>query len=139
MIALDTNILVRFFVEDATDLEAVKQREIAYQIMRYACYVPLTVILEMVWVLFSHYRLSKETIANILNFLLSMSNVMVQNADVVQQATSLFLKGMDFADSLHSLQVEDCEMMVTFDQKFVKKAKKFALNPPVNNAKDQQF
>lgn len=139
MIALDTNILVRFFVDDPSDLEAVKQREIARQILRHTCYVPLTVILEMIWVLFSYYKLPKSTIVDIINFLLSMSNVTLQNADVVQKATALFLEGMDFADALHSLQVEDCEMLVTFDQKFVKKAKKLALNSPVINAQDQQF
>ncbi|WP_295392723.1 hypothetical protein [uncultured Thiodictyon sp.] len=49
MIALDTNILARFYVDDPGDSEAVKQRPIAYEIITKLSnlFVPLTVILEL--------------------------------------------------------------------------------------------
>ena len=134
MNALDTNILVRYFVEDLSDSEAIKQRTIAKEIMRHKSYVPLTVILEMVWVLFSHYQLPKQTIVKILQFLLEMTNIEVENATDVKKTSELFLQGMDFADALHLLQVKSCEQMYTFDKKFVKKSRQLELSPTVIDA-----
>jgi hypothetical protein len=49
MIALDTNILARFYVDDPGDPEAAKQRPIARQILTesVSLFVPLTVVLEL--------------------------------------------------------------------------------------------
>lgn len=57
MIGLDTNILARFYVDDPNDLQAVKQRPIARRIMTESpqLFVPLTVILELEWVLRAFY------------------------------------------------------------------------------------
>ncbi|MFW2177977.1 MULTISPECIES: type II toxin-antitoxin system VapC family toxin [unclassified Moraxella] len=129
MNALDTNILVRFFVDDPNDTEAFEQRNIAKEIMRLPCYVPLTVILEVVWVLFSRYNLAKETITDILLFLLDMENIEVQESIAIKQATSLFLQGMDFADALHLCQTNHCDRLYTFDRKFIKKSLKLNTSP----------
>jgi predicted nucleic-acid-binding protein len=53
MIALDTNILARFYVDDLHDPESAKQRPIAWRILAdsSALFVPLTVVLELEWVL----------------------------------------------------------------------------------------
>ncbi|WP_201224050.1 hypothetical protein [Halochromatium roseum] len=53
MIALDTNILARFYVDDPGDPEAAKQRPIARRILMDSpsLFVPLTVTLELEWVL----------------------------------------------------------------------------------------
>lgn len=58
MIALDTNILARFYVDDPGDPEAAKQRPIARSIMTDSpsLFVPLTVVLELEWVLRAFYR-----------------------------------------------------------------------------------
>ena len=47
MIALDTNILARFYVDDPADPEATKQRRIAHRLLTESphVFVPLTVIL----------------------------------------------------------------------------------------------
>ena len=49
MIALDTNILARFYVDDPADPEAAKQRRIAHRLLTESphVFVPLTVILEL--------------------------------------------------------------------------------------------
>jgi predicted nucleic-acid-binding protein len=51
MIALDTNILARFYVVDQADPEAAKQRTIAHRLLTESpqVFVPLTVILTMAW------------------------------------------------------------------------------------------
>jgi predicted nucleic-acid-binding protein len=57
MIGIDTNILARFYVDDPNDPEAVKQRPIARRILTESeqIFVPLTVILELEWVLRAFY------------------------------------------------------------------------------------
>jgi predicted nucleic-acid-binding protein len=53
MIAVDTNILARFYVDDPSDSEAEKQRPVAKRILTESAdvFVPLTVVLELEWVL----------------------------------------------------------------------------------------
>ena len=52
MIALDTNILARFYVDNPSDPEAVRQCLIARRLLTNPpqAFVPLTVILELEWV-----------------------------------------------------------------------------------------
>lgn len=63
MIALDTNILARFYVDDATDPESAKQRPIARRVLTESrqVFVPLTVVLELEWVLF-YFHFDKTSI-----------------------------------------------------------------------------
>ena len=58
MIALDTNILAPFYVDDPGDPEAAKQRPVAYEVIARSpsLFVPLTVTLELEWVLRAFYR-----------------------------------------------------------------------------------
>jgi predicted nucleic-acid-binding protein len=56
MIVLDTNVLARFYCEDPEDPEAGRQRPIARRIVleSKALLVPLTVVLELEWVMLGH-------------------------------------------------------------------------------------
>ncbi len=62
MIALDTNILARFYVADPADPEAARQRSIAHRLLTESpqVFVPLTVILELEWVLRAFYGFADE-------------------------------------------------------------------------------
>jgi len=53
MVGLDTNILARFYVDDPEDPEAAMQRPLARRLLADtpALFVPLTVVLELEWVL----------------------------------------------------------------------------------------
>lgn len=122
MIALDTNILARFFIEDPDDLEAMAQREISRKTMLQPCFVPLTVTLEFFWVMKKGYKLDKKDIVIILNTLIGLPLITVEHASHLAITIGLFEKGMDFADAIHLTQSQSCKKIVTFDQKFVKKA-----------------
>lgn len=58
MIAVDTNILARFYCEDPADPEAKRQRPVARRVVveSPAIFVPLTVILELEWVMRGFYE-----------------------------------------------------------------------------------
>ena len=58
MIAVDTNILARFYCDDPDDPEAARQQIVAKRVMveSEAIFVPLTVILEFEWVMRGFYE-----------------------------------------------------------------------------------
>lgn len=122
MNAIDTNIVVRFFVDDPHHFNDIQQRHIALSLLRQNCYISLTVILETVWVLSSHYKLAKDDIYRALNLLCRLSNIYIENQPYLEQALDYYQSGMDFADALHLVQSTHCQIFYTFDQKFIKKA-----------------
>lgn len=122
MNALDTNLLARFFIEDTSDPEAPKQKAIATHVMSQPSFVSLTVVLEFVWVMRKGYLLPKETIAKVLIVLCETPHITVERSGYIEEATKLFLQGMDFADALHLLQANTCDRFYTFDKRLVKKS-----------------
>ena len=134
MIAVDTNILARFYCDDPTDTEARRQRPAARRIMvaSASLFVPLTVVLELEWVMRGFYELPPEEFCRAVEHLLGMPHVTVERWEAVRDAMALHLRGLDFADALHWACSAGCERMVTFDDRgFVRRAKRLALTPEV--------
>jgi predicted nucleic acid-binding protein len=79
MIGLDTNILARFYVDDPGDPEAAKQRPIARRVIAEspALFVPLTVILELEWVLRAFYGFERSDFIRVVEHLMGLPNVTV--------------------------------------------------------------
>ena len=74
MIAVDTNILARYYVDDPADVEAAGQRRRAERVMRDTehVFVPLTVVLELTWVLRSFYAFGAADCARAIEHLVGM-------------------------------------------------------------------
>ena len=86
MRAVDTNVLVRAFVQDD---EAQAQRAEAF-LGAEPVYVPVTVVLELEWVLRSRYGYSVQAIANTIEKLAILDNVVIgEQAAVVSAAKKL--------------------------------------------------
>jgi predicted nucleic-acid-binding protein len=119
MIALDTNILVRFLVDD--DLV---QADIANVLVNHheGIFIAKTTLLELEWVLRHVYQIDKKTLATGLTSLLGLPNVTVESVSQVAQAIEDFAKGMDFADALHLASTQGEMFTYTFDKKFAKLA-----------------
>ena len=120
MIALDTNILARLLLaDDAAQLARVKTllgKKQSYS-------APITVMLELVWVLEANDCTPLE-IERGINLLLGLANFQPANPQELKQALAWYANGMDFADALHLALSHDAKQLVTFDKKFVKLAKK---------------
>lgn len=128
MIALDTNILARLVTND----DPVQARQSAALIdSGNAFFVPLTVMLELEWVLRGAYALDKPAIARSFEALLSIRNVSFERRDEIQQALQHYQSGFDFADALHHGSATGCKALATFDEKFKKMAVKAKLKPLV--------
>ena len=101
MRALDTNVLARFFVDDADDPQAVKQRPAAVAALAQRSFVSVTVLLELEWVMRGFYELPRRDICRVLRALASIEHIALEDRDAVLVAVDSFAKGLDFADALH--------------------------------------
>lgn len=140
MIAVDTNILARFYVDDPNDPEADRQRPIARAIMTDSpsLFVPLTVVLELEWVLRAFYRFEPAQIVHVLEHLLGLGHVNTEESERVAAALPLTADGMDFADALHLTGSQHCEALYTFDdRRFARRARRLGCAPPVQVPTDE--
>ncbi|HQV23486.1 MAG: type II toxin-antitoxin system VapC family toxin [Moraxellaceae bacterium] len=134
MNGLDTNILARYYIEDAGDEESLKQRRLAQKIIETG--VPLmvckTVILELEWVMRGYYEFSAHAISTVFEHLLSLGHLHIEDRAAVQKALVYYQAGLDFADALHHASYQSCANMLSFDdRRFARRVKKMALLPPV--------
>jgi len=82
MIGIDTNILARFYCNDPDDPEALRQRPIARRAMREsnALFVPLTVVLELAWVMRAFYETDAAAFCDVVTHSIGISHVVVERA-----------------------------------------------------------
>jgi len=135
MIALDTNILARFYVDDPADPEAAKQRPIARRILSESpqVFVPLTVILELEWVLRAFYGFAAADFVRVVKHLLGLVNVSVEEWSRISDALVWHAEGLEFADALHLLASSHCTEFMSFDdRRFARRAKRLGVRPAVS-------
>ena len=135
MIALDTNLLARFYVDDPSDPEARRQRPIARRLVleSTALYVPLTVVLELEWVMRGFYEVGRDAFCDVLGHLLGLPQVAVERWEAVEAAVDAHRQGIDFADALHWSLSRGCSAFATFDdRRFARRARRLGLVPPVS-------
>lgn len=103
MPALDTNILVRYVVQDDGAQLAAARRLIARCIGEgLPLFVPVTVVLELEWVLRSNFGCTKETVMQVLSSLFSAAELSFESERALEVALQLFREGSaDFADCVH--------------------------------------
>jgi len=100
MIGVDTNVLVRYIVEDDAEqtkrADALFRRALAKGEM---IFISEVVLCELVWVLESAYRVHRAEIADALANLSRAKQVELRDADLVHRALRAFRAGKgDFAD-----------------------------------------
>ncbi len=120
MIALDTNILVRFLVKD----DEVQTRRVVGLMKRAqerneVLYVSEVVLCELVWVLETSYGVGREEIAANMAKLLRARQLSFRNADLVARALDAYQIGRgDFADYLirEDALLAGADVVATFDK-----------------------
>ena len=129
MLAIDTNVLVRFLVRD----DEVRFDKACRLIKREVAagrpiFISLLVLLETEWVLRSRYRLSKKLMLAAFSGLLDADDVFLENEPVVEEALFLWKVFLwkeataDFADCLIGAQHRrlGCRATASFDAKALK-------------------
>jgi predicted nucleic-acid-binding protein len=123
MIALDTNVLVRYLARDDVDQFNIANDLINSCTADHPGYVCREVMIELVWVLERSYKYSREEIADVLESIVSASQLEVESAQDIAAVLNLYRKERyDFADLLirqAALRGGNYNVK-TFDQKFAK-------------------
>jgi len=122
MPALDTNILVRWLVADEAVQTAAVAAFLADARQRGELfYVPLTVVLELEWVLRSRYGFEKPSVMAALDGLLSAQDLELQQESAVELALWHYRPAgaPDFADALHVALASQAQRgpLVTLDRR----------------------
>jgi predicted nucleic-acid-binding protein len=118
--AIDTNVLVRALVRD----DAAQAMRAEALLSAGPIFIPVTVILELEWVLRSRYAFAPKLVAQALEKIASLENVLVGEREAVLLAAAKASQGWDFADALHHALSQGCDDFVTFDADLAKRAKR---------------
>ena len=118
MVAIDTNILIRFLTGDDAS-QADRARRLVEE---GPVWVSMTVLLESEWVLRRLLGTPHHTVLRILQAFAGLENVSIQDPHVLAEALRLANAGMDFADALHVSATPTGEKFATFDLDFVRVA-----------------
>ncbi len=120
MPALDTNVLVRYVVQDDIGHPAAAKRLIARCVAEgLSLFVPVTVTLELEWVLRASFGYAKDDVLRVLSHLFSAAELSFESERALEVALQLYREGSaDFADCLHiALAAEaDEQPLWTFDK-----------------------
>ncbi len=99
MIALDTNVVVRFLVNDEVTQAEAARALIDTLSLEEPGFICRESIIEIVWVLERSYRFSREAIVHSLAIFLTSDSVVVEEGDDVLSACRMYEDGdADFAD-----------------------------------------
>lgn len=103
MAALDTNILIRFLIEDDAKQLAAAKRLIRKCIARgELLHIPITVSLELEWVLRANFGFDKTAVVRTVSQLLSSVELSFESEGALEFALILYGRGSaDFSDCLH--------------------------------------
>ncbi len=121
MIGIDTNVLVRYIVQDDR-----KQARAATVFLESSCTseqpgrVCLVVLCELVWVLSRSYRYERDTVNQVLEKLLTAAELEVEQSALVWRALRDYRSGSaEFADYLlaHINASDAVEYTITLDHK----------------------
>ena len=125
MIGLDTNVLVRYVMQDDPRQSPRATRLIESLSADEPGFVPVVALVELVWVLSGSYALDRAQVATVLDTLLRSKELVVDRADLVTQALQRFgAGGADFADALieRIAAAAGCSATMSFDAGAVKAA-----------------
>ena len=120
MLAIDTNIVIRFLTRDH-EAQARKALDI---VSNSDVFVPVTVILEAEWVLRDVYEMPRHEVIRELRRFCGLERMTVGAAEAVWRALDYAEQGLDVADALHLAQTLECEALVTFDRPLARKARR---------------
>jgi predicted nucleic-acid-binding protein len=119
VIGLDTNVLVRYVVQDD-----VKQAALATELIETTLdddspgWIAAIVLCELVWVLEGPYDYARSAIAATLQRVLEIARFRVEEPALAWRALDAYRSGTDFADAMIALgnEQDGCAYTATFDR-----------------------
>lgn len=120
---LDSNIILRYIVNENTPIN-IKSRKYFEQASNdhLTLIIDNVVIAEVIWVLKSFYKSSKEDIVNSIKIVLTHKNIKMTNKNLILESLEFFYKhNLSYIDCyLHCLGQSKGIPLATFDAKLAK-------------------
>jgi predicted nucleic-acid-binding protein len=118
MLVLDANAVIRYILQDNSEMADIVERALISE----ACFLPVEVAAEIVYVLIKVYGVERGVVADTLSAFLEMENINVSDGGVLRVGFRMFSETtLDFVDCLligyaniHGWRV------LTFDKKLKK-------------------
>ena len=119
MIGLDTNVIVRYLVQDEPDQSSTASAVIDALTAEDPGFLSLVTFVELYWVLRRAYRISTARCAELIASLLNARELRIDQESVVRASLAASLGGLDFADAVIAElgRVAGCDHTVTFDRR----------------------
>jgi len=120
MIGIDTNVLVRYIVQDDEQQAAIATHWIEFCSIETPGWVSVIVLCETVWVLSQAYHYDKATVQSVLQCIFLAGELSVEQQEHAWSSLHDFAQGSaDFSDYLiaHMNRSAGCKYTVTFDKK----------------------
>ena len=118
MTGLDTNVLVRYIMQDDAKQSPKATRLIESLTVEEPGFIAIVSVVELGWVLSSSYGLSRQQIEQAFEALLRTKELVIDRADHVLKALRVFkASSADFADCLieRAAVSAGCDRTMTFD------------------------
>jgi predicted nucleic-acid-binding protein len=118
MIGLDTNVLVRYLVQD-DPVQSPAASELVESLTEIdRGFVSLVALVEVSWVVTRAYHVDNSTLAAIITSLLGADELTIEQPEVVRAAVSRLESGAQFADAVIAElgRAAGCDTTVTFDR-----------------------
>lgn len=126
MTGLDTNVVIRFLVQDDAAQSAAATRFISRLTKDRPGFISAVVLAEISWVLARAYKASRADIARALEGLLRSAELIVENAEAAYRALGVYMAStsVDFADALiaETASLAGASETITFDRNAAKEA-----------------
>ncbi len=129
MINLDTNILLRYIVQDDSGQLSRAAKIIESCTEEEPGFIVNGMVFEFLWALESAYGFSRQEIAEVMDIILTAPELIVEHKECVWSALKAYRTNVDFTDALIG-QVGakyGCTTTKTFDKKAAKNLPQFTL------------
>lgn len=124
MIGVDTNVLVRIFVEDNADQRALAVAFLRQRSETDPAYVSAVAVAEVSWVLSRAYGLPLTAVRDALQWLFESTNIVVEASEVLQPAIELAVEtGAEIGDCIIAAIATNAGSLktITFDRTAAKR------------------
>jgi predicted nucleic-acid-binding protein len=124
MIGLDTNVIVRLFVDDDPEQARAARQFVAGRCSEHEPgFIDRVALCELIWVLTSAHGYRRAAVVDVIELLLKNRDMRLEDADVVRDALQEYrVSSVEFADILIGKinLARGCEATATFDRKAAK-------------------
>ncbi len=121
---VDTNLFIRYLTEDdPVQTDAVESLFIKVKEGKETVQTSVLVIVEIVWVLESIFKKSRDEIKEMIQKIINTQNLVVENRDILLQGLEIYSqKNIDFVDAYHAVFLKSTgeKIIYSFDQDFDK-------------------